>query len=370
MTQHQLIKRNGGWYCEVCLLDWKNKPRTDCAGVPVYRYHARPAHLLTEDELMAQNLKPTAEPVATCRIMNAPYYLDLYDRNQAEIAIPDLPPVSDRSERFAELKTVNQLERYNLKPGNTEPQGCYWSWRESNWVYLYRKEDCEIDNPELPPCYDKDEIPPDLKTQAELKKLNLGTEGIRPRACYRYWSRYSGWATVLLFHPDDCAWQPQDRYIAKTTLRRTYLLSDRWIKRLGNPDLVADNPHHEKWTEMKLYSRQRVEAFLAEHAEEYANWLSERDRYIAIFEQNREAIEAGRTRAVATRRQARRLRLEQLRAEEDARWEAERPQREQMVRCLRCASGCAMPTGFLCAIHPMGLEPHQLPCPDWTGRSN
>lgn len=42
--------------------------------------------------------------------------------------------------------------------------------------------------------------------------------------------------------------------------------------------------------------------------------------------------------------------------------------REQTAQCLRCASGCAMPKGFLCAIHPMGLELHQIPCPDWTAR--
>lgn len=386
MTNHQLVKRGDRWFCELCQLDWKSKPRNECAGCPVHRYHDRPAHLLTEDELMAQNLKPIAEPAATMRVMNAPYYVDLYDRSQTEIAVADLPPVSDRSERFADLKTINQLQRWNLKPGNAQPQGCYWSWRDSEWVYLYRREDCEIDNPELPPCHDKEQISPDLKTKDDLEKLNRSPEGVSPRACYRYWSKYSGWVTVLLWHPNDCQWQPQDRYIAKTTLRRTYLLSDHWIKRLGEPDCVADNPHHEKWTEMKLYSRQRVEAFLAQHAEEYALWLSKRDRYIAIFEQNREAIEAGRAAAVQARRQARQaevelrrtqqeaarlerqLQWEALRAQRDAQWEADQPKREQMARCLRCASGCATGAGFLCAIYPMGLEEHQIPCPDWQER--
>lgn len=45
---------------------------------------------------------------------------------------------------------------------------------------------------------------------------------------------------------------------------------------------------------MHLYSQQRVEAFLAEHAQEYARWLDERDRYVQIFEINRQCIEAGK----------------------------------------------------------------------------
>ncbi|WP_088893149.1 hypothetical protein [Leptolyngbya ohadii] len=387
MLEHQLSKQNDRWHCSACQLDWASKPRNECAGVPVHRYHDRPSNLLTEDELMAQNLKPTADPVATMRVMNAPYYIDLYDRSQAEIAIPDLPPISDRSEGFAHLKTIYQLQRWNLKPGNAQPKGCYWSWRDSEWVYLYDRADCEIDDSRLPPCYDKEAIPPGLKNQEELEKLNRSSKDIPPRACYRHWSsRGLDWVTVLLWHPDDCPWSPQDRYITKTTLRRTYLLSDRWLARLGEPDHRTDNPHHEKWSAMQLYSRQRVEAFLAENAEEYAQWLFERDRYVAIFEQNREAIEAGRSAAVQSRRVARQIelelrrvqqeaerierrqRLEQLRQEQEAIWEREEPRRAQMAKCLRCVSGCALPNGFLCAIYPMGLEDHQVPCPDFKSR--
>lgn len=382
MPDHQLSKQGDRWVCSLCLLSWKSKPRTDCAGVPVYRYYDRPAHLLTEDELTAQNLKPTGEPVATMRVLNAPYYIDLYDRAQTEVAIPDLPPISDCSERFAQLKNIYQLQRWNLKPGNAKPQGCYWGWRNSEWVYLYRREDCEVDDPNLPPCFDKEELPADLKTREDLEQLNLTPGEAQPRGCHRYWSKYNGWVTVLLWHPDDCQWQAQDNYICKTTLRQTYLLSDRWIQRIGNPDLVTDNPHHEKWNAMKLYSRQRVEAFLAANAEEYARWLDERNHYIQIFEANREAIAAGRARARAEREQAYQEQRQQRELEREAqrqeRWRQQEqelaelemtdPVRAQTIRCLQCASGCATQQGFLCAIHPTGLESHQVPCPDWTER--
>lgn len=169
-----------------------------------------------------------------------------------------------------------------------------------------------------------------------------------PRGCYRFWGKDDEeWITVLLYHPDDCQWQAADQYICKTTLKQTYLLSDRWIQRLGAPDLIRENPHHKKYAPMHLYSRQRVEAFLAEHADEYAHWLSDRDHYVAIFEQNREAIQAG-----------------QLRAKK-----ADLDRREQMSRCFQCASGCALPQGFLCAIFPKGLEDHQIPCLEWSQRS-
>ncbi|MFP4101227.1 hypothetical protein [Coleofasciculus sp.] len=115
---------------------------------------------------------------------------------------------------------------------------------------------------------------------------------------------------------------------------------------MGRPDLIRENPHHPSWTPMQLYSRQRVERFLADHAEEYSQWLDERDRYVAIFSSNREAIAQGHERYL----------------------EARSKRKAQQQRCLRCASGCATRQGFLCAIYPMGLEDWQIPCDDFVAR--
>lgn len=175
---------------------------------------------------------------------------------------------------------------------------------------------------------------------------NLSVEGVKPRGFYRWYDRHGYKVNVFLYHPDDCKWQPKDEWICKTTLSKTYLLSERWIKRLGEPDIITDNPHHRKFSDMKLYSKQRVEKFLAENAEEYAAWLDERDRYIVIFELNREKIEEGIQRV---REKKQRI-------------------KEQQSRCLRCASGCATKRGFLCVIYPLGLDEYQIPCPDWTQR--
>lgn len=97
---------------------------------------------------------------------------------------------------------------------------------------------------------------------------------------------------------------------------------------------------------MRLYSRIRVEQFLADHAEEYANWMDERDRYVAIFERHKNAISLGQERYQEVRRK----------------------RKEQQMRCLKCASGCATNRGFLCAIYPMGLEDWQIPCADEVAR--
>ena len=90
--------------------------------------------------------------------------------------------------------------------------------------------------------------------------------------------------------------------MTKTTIRHTYLLSGKWIKRLGKPGLTTENPNHHKFANMQLYSKQRVETFLAKNALKYAQWLDERDRFIVIFELNSEWIEAGRADAIVAAR--------------------------------------------------------------------
>lgn len=208
---------------------------------------------------------------------------------------------------------------------------CQWDWQSKP------KTACP-----LLPRYDWNNKPVHLQPRSDLEEQSLKPKGM-PIACI-YLKKAKAW--LWLYDTNDCDWQPQDQYLCKTTLKKTYLLSEGWIKQLGKPDLRVKNPHHRKFFKMQLYSRQRVEAKLAELAEEYAQWLDERDRYIAIFEKNRAAIVTGQAEYQKQKRH----------------------RRDQTQRCLQCASGCATSQGFLCAIHPMGLEVHQIPCPDWRER--
>lgn len=55
----------------------------------------------------------------------------------------------------------------------------------------------------------------------------------------------------------------------KTTLKKTYGLTDSWIKRLGEPDKVVPNPHYRNGPPSSLYRRTRVEEFIEANQEEY-----------------------------------------------------------------------------------------------------
>lgn len=66
----------------------------------------------------------------------------------------------------------------------------------------------------------------------------------------------------------------QSAHCYKTTLKTTYGLSDAWIKKLGEPDMVVPNPHYKKYNSY-LYLRERVEAFIEENQDAW-NKLQER----------------------------------------------------------------------------------------------
>lgn len=56
-------------------------------------------------------------------------------------------------------------------------------------------------------------------------------------------------------------------YITKSTLKKDYSLTDSLIKKLGEPDKIAPNPHYRSAAPMKLYLRERVEKWVEENAE-------------------------------------------------------------------------------------------------------
>lgn len=356
MLQHQLVKIEAGYKCNICKKQWQRHPRASCIGVPTYHMGNRPDNLLLESELTRKNFKPGNNPVGYIEDKK----LYLYKLEEAAIANPNLPQIYTWDNRPAHLKTPNQLNRYNRTPSDANPQGCIWDSNNAEWVFLYAPEECAIADPNLPTCYEYSQVPPELKTKGQLKKMHLSVEGKNPSACYRFWDKEEEyWVTVLLWHPEDCEWKVPDNYLTKTTLKHTYLLSDGWIKKLGEADLIRENPHHFKFAPMHLYSRQRVEKFLADNAENYAKWLDERDRYIAIFEQNREAILLAQRSAIA----AGKARVKEEKQKQ------KQLLREQTARCLKCVYGAAFSGGFLCAVYPSGLELYQIPCQDWTERN-
>src|SRR5262245_2362248 len=78
---HALVREPGGRYaCEVCQRSWARRPKTYCAGLPVYDFHARPADLLTFTQLRRLKRWPgcRSEPDGAYFVRKSPYRRYLY----------------------------------------------------------------------------------------------------------------------------------------------------------------------------------------------------------------------------------------------------------------------------------------------------
>ncbi|MFP4101226.1 hypothetical protein [Coleofasciculus sp.] len=157
MTNHKLKNLSPGWTCELCQQEWKKKPRGKCPGVRLFENMDN--RLKTIEQLAALNKKPQGDAVGCLR--RGKDWVMLYDPNNVETINPDLPPIYTWNNRPKDLKTPNQLYRYNRKPGDN-PHGCIW--HEGTWVFLYRWEECPIDDESLPP-YREYGTAPELKTR-------------------------------------------------------------------------------------------------------------------------------------------------------------------------------------------------------------
>lgn len=123
------------------------------------------------------------------------------------------------------------------------------------------------------------------------------------------------------------------RHLTKSKIAEIYRLSPGWFARLGQADAILPNPYRNSGSPIQLFDQQRVEMFLAEHEEEYKNWLQRRAKL----------SESSKVTAAARRR------------------------REQQAKdCACCSSSCIVIQSFFCAIYPFG--PTELPCPDWQRR--
>jgi hypothetical protein len=293
--EHDLVREVDSdgkvWCCQLCGKSWRSKPKTRCLGIPPIANlrHIKNNQLLTLQSAASQNLKlkPNSTPTghdASTGIFN-PYSQLLFHRDSFEIAEPILPPIVN-TDQAASLKTMDQFRQLDLRPA----------------------------------------------------------AGSIPRACYCISSYISSTMRFcLLYDVADCVEGYESAYITKTRLMKTYYLSEGWLLALGDPGLTQPNPHYESAAPMQLYLRDRVEAFLADRADEYAAWLENRNKRVEI------------ARAISAQAKKKRILV-----------------REQTQKCLTCASSWVRDGGFWCAIHPKGWldgVPNEFFCPDWHGRS-
>ena len=302
VMKHKLVRKNNEWFCTVCERSFNSKSRSFCPGHKCYTdKNEIPAHLKSEWELERLNLRPTGNPQATLyKPTTEANYHSLYDIRESEIKDQTLPPVITWEEAKENgFLTEGKLKQQNLSPGATKPIACAMVWDKDN----------------------EEHIP------------------------------------INLYIPDECQWSPRDHYITKTQLKEAYLLSNKWIERLGKEDKIIplNSPRYAL-----LYSRQRVEKFLADNAKEYAEWITRRDKLretgIKVFQENREKIKAARLIN-------QRIKKAGLEVPTGDNKEAKK---RQLVKCLECASSCVFQKGLFCVIHPLGLEDWQIPCSDYT----
>ena len=362
--KHLLKKIETGTQCMICMKTWKTKPRKDnCPGLPPEL--AVPSHLVFRSYFEPLNQKPKGEAIAC--LIDGKYLL--YDKHDYEIENPNFPPIFSWDTVPRDLYQETDLLKWNLEPGNANPKAAIWIFSEKEWLFFYDKKDCEINDPTLPPCYDKSEIPQTLKTAKKWNKTPnyIISDDAIPQGCYRFYKYESYYLnyrenliTVFLYSQEQLVWEPDDKFICKTTSKKAYLLSNSWIKRIGKPDI--ETTHDTYKTPIYLYSRKRVEQFIAENVDEYVEWLDKRDKYIEIFEQNREKILAG----IKLNKEAKTAKIVADTWQLD---DSKKIVKEQMVKCFTCTYGYGTRKGFVCNAFHTNLRIDQMPCPDWEEKS-
>jgi hypothetical protein len=308
--QHELIKvDDGGWQCQCCYQKWRAKPRAKCLGLPVFPDAADSIdwhRLISLHDAIRTNLKlkQVTKPIAADRDpLNTEREFDslLYARADFEECEPDLLPIKARWQ-WNKWGTSSQP-----KDSNSASQGRF-----------YTRSDID---------YRKLELKPDAQ----------------PAAVYfrNFYPGLKQCAWVLLYRSEDT--QPRaPKYISKANLQAVYLISDGWLKRIGNPDLLLDNPHGKYYAPMRMYGIEGVERFLSEHAIEYANWLEGRGKRLEI------------ARQTIAKSQVTKQKL-----------------KTQTKQCLGCASHSALIGGTCCAIYPVTWAvgvPLERYCPDFHPR--
>lgn len=111
---HVLVREVDGRYsCGVCQRSWSRRPKTFCAGLPVYDFHARPPDLLTFTQLRRLKRWPADRraPDAAYFIRKSPYRRYLYSLATSK---PWRTPTERQREAIVKMR-VGLIEHYTCK---------------------------------------------------------------------------------------------------------------------------------------------------------------------------------------------------------------------------------------------------------------
>ncbi|WP_107670507.1 hypothetical protein [Cyanothece sp. BG0011] len=337
LTDHEFDKIEGRWFCKKCRQSWKSKTKLLCPGVVAY--NVPPKNSISDKDLEGQNLRSISEPMGAKYYRSTGEWVYYYDSDsvKTEAIDPDFPPIYQYENR-GNLKLSFELKPLNLKAtDNTKKSGAIWWYdkeiKDYYWMFLYDINDCEIDDPSLPPVYSYNGRKAfNLFFEKELKiKGLIPSKNAKPQGIVAWWGDH-GFYWRKLYREEDCDRYIGDVFLTKTRVKKQYLLSEGWVKKIGLPDKVEDNPRYKNSYPMSLYSRQRIEKFLVDNIQEYGEWLEKREKYVENYNKNKDKIQKSML------------------------------QRKQCESCLR-GEYYRSPTGrqFLCVVHAYEIP---YPCPD------
>lgn len=311
-------------------------------------------NLLTKSSLRKRNLKPKPEVKAAYRYWTLDNEWDfLYRESDCQIDDKDLPPVVNEKplgfyyreelKRLNRVATIFTLAAACIWQEGNEGLIKYVPPQVSGFIPLYRVEDSEILDSSLLPCYPQENLPSHLNSKWAWKQkepLFVLKETAIATGCFQTIEKGE---IVLLYDRSQLRLHNREINISKTKLKQIYRFDSEWLEKLGKPDRLQENPVNLRFKPMQVYSRNRVETFLAENAAEYVEYLEKKRKLPQVFDHLNSAIElvgeiedlvATRTIAVG-----------------------------QYQKCLSCACGAVIPNGFLCTVHYQELK--QIPCLDY-----
>ena len=342
---------------------------------PIYQYRSdvtrkHPDAVLASN-LVRYNLKPKSDATAVGVIWNNKGWDYYYLSEDCKVSNPNLPPVYSKIPQG--LYLARELKLFNRQPGKATPRGVIWNFTHNRFDYLYSPSECESANSNLPQIYLRSRqlrgecpagfelVPDGLKSAyiwSQINPLQQVRQGAAAKGCY-----WDGDIYVNVYGREDLELHDRDIYLSKTKLKQIFHLPPSLIKQLGKPDRYDENPVNAYYPPVHQYKRSRVERFLADNAEIYAKHLARYDRYLAIFNANKEKLAAGKARSEKIKREIGR-KGQKLLAQFD--WNVKSDVAiAQCKKCLTCASSYASPEGFLCAINPYGFDLAAAPCHDW-----
>lgn len=323
-------------------------------------------------EIFQLNLKPREGSIPCLAIWNDNSQVQdwelFYVLLQLEILDKSLPPVVKKQPPNLFKTNDFKLVLLNRKVTQSTPvTACIFENYTNTFTSLYKSEDCELINPQLPICYLKEEIPQHLKSEwawRQSEPLYQLKPNAEPKGCFLLNTRGN---VVALYDRSSLELHNRDVYLSKTKLKQNYYLSPKLLKLLGSPDKIEPLEIKGFAVEAHLYKRSRIEKFLADRAALYADHLAKREIYLAIFEQNKDKLLSPLARAKAKRTKKYKKKAPVVTQQFD--WDIHQKKvLAQSIKCLQCASAIASPDGFLCVIHPYGFDPDKIPCSDWQAK--